>query len=129
MTLQRPLGLEHERGQSLVEFALVLPTLLLIVFGILEAGRAFYAYTAVANAVREGARYAVTNATNTTAIKNVVIGNAIGVGLAASDVTVTCSPCTSGNTIRVAVTFTHRAVVASMFPSFPIDSASTMDIE
>lgn len=45
-------------GQSLVEFALTLPLLLLLVFTFLDLGRAVYYYSAVGNAVREGARYA-----------------------------------------------------------------------
>lgn len=49
---------ENFRGQSLVEFALVLPLLLLLVFTFLDLGRAVYYYSAVGNAVREGARYA-----------------------------------------------------------------------
>ncbi|MGZ9275616.1 MAG: TadE/TadG family type IV pilus assembly protein [Candidatus Limnocylindrales bacterium] len=45
----------HSRGQSLVEFALVVPILLLIFAGIADFGRAFYAYVAVENAAKEGA--------------------------------------------------------------------------
>jgi len=45
-----------ERGVNVVEFALVLPILLLLVAGIADFGRAFYAYIAITNASREGAR-------------------------------------------------------------------------
>ena len=48
-------------GQALVEFALVLPIFLLIVFGVFELGRAVFAYNTVANAAREGARVAAVN--------------------------------------------------------------------
>lgn len=41
-----------------MEFALILPILLLIVFGILDLGRAFFATIAIQNATREGARQA-----------------------------------------------------------------------
>ncbi len=44
------------RGQSLVEFALILPIFVLIVVGIFDLGRAFFAYIAIANAAREGVR-------------------------------------------------------------------------
>jgi Flp pilus assembly protein TadG len=43
-------------GQSAVEIALLLPLLLLILFGIILAGFIFYAHIQVSNAVREGAR-------------------------------------------------------------------------
>ena len=47
-----------ERAQGLVEFALVLPILLLIMFGIIEVGRLLVIYSSVGTASREGARYA-----------------------------------------------------------------------
>lgn len=45
------------RGQGLVEFALVLPLLLLVVFGIIELGRLMIIYSSVQAASREAARY------------------------------------------------------------------------
>ncbi len=48
--------LRCERGQALVEMALILPVLLLLIFGIIEFGRIFNAYLIVTNAAREGAR-------------------------------------------------------------------------
>lgn len=45
-------------GQNLVEFALVAPLLFLFTFGIMEFGWAFYVYSELSNAAREGARYA-----------------------------------------------------------------------
>ncbi len=45
-------------GQSLVEFALTLPLVLLLVFTFLDLGRAVYYKSVLNNAVREGARYA-----------------------------------------------------------------------
>lgn len=53
------------RGQSLVELALILPVLMLVLVGILDFGRAFYAYNAISNAAREGARYGTIHPTNT----------------------------------------------------------------
>ncbi|MDX9954582.1 MAG: pilus assembly protein [Anaerolineae bacterium] len=44
------------KGQSLVEFALVLPFLLLLIIGMAEVGFAFYDYIVVASANREGVR-------------------------------------------------------------------------
>jgi len=37
--------------------ALILPVFILVLVGILDFGRAFYAYNAISNAAREGARY------------------------------------------------------------------------
>lgn len=45
------------RGQGMVEFALVFPFLLLLLFGIFEFGRIMFAYSAAIAASREAARY------------------------------------------------------------------------
>jgi Flp pilus assembly protein TadG len=47
-----------ERGANLVEFALVLPLLLLILAGVVDFGYAFHDYIIITNAAREGARVA-----------------------------------------------------------------------
>jgi Flp pilus assembly protein TadG len=50
---------DGERGSALVEMAVVMAVLLMIMFGIIDFGRAFYTYSFVANAAREGARWAI----------------------------------------------------------------------
>ena len=106
-----------EEAAQLVEFALVLPMLLLIVLGIAEFGFIFQRYEVVTNAAREGARMAVlpgytdadvdarvrtymtqgrvpsTGANPTVVITNVTI--AVGAGLPPI------------NAKRVVVTYTH----------------------
>lgn len=59
------LNRSKERGQSLVELALILPVLMLVLVGIFDFGRAFYAYNALSNAAREGARYGTVHPENT----------------------------------------------------------------
>jgi len=49
-----------ERGNAMVEFAIVLPLLLILVFGIIDFGRALYTANNLTAAVREGARLAST---------------------------------------------------------------------
>ena len=53
--LQRRLA--DERGNSIVEVALVLPVLLVLFLGIVEVALLLFAHVQVANATREGARY------------------------------------------------------------------------
>lgn len=55
-------GGDLERGQSLVEFVLALPILLVIVFGIIEFAAAWRTYQVITNVAREGARVGVTPA-------------------------------------------------------------------
>jgi Flp pilus assembly protein TadG len=57
--------LKQNKGQSLVETALVLPIILLILMGIIDFGMMFNNYLVVSNASREGARNAAVGATDT----------------------------------------------------------------
>ncbi len=52
--------LRRQKGQGLVEFALVAPVLLLIILAIIETALIFQGYLAVQHAAREAARWAVT---------------------------------------------------------------------
>jgi Flp pilus assembly protein TadG len=47
---------KRERGQALVEFALVLPILAMLILGIVQFGIVFHDYVALTDAVRAGAR-------------------------------------------------------------------------
>jgi Flp pilus assembly protein TadG len=77
----------HHTGQNLAEFAIVLPILLLILLVIFDLGRITYSYSALHNAVREGARYGVVHYTNTAGIESFARGYAIG--LNQEDLTIT----------------------------------------
>ncbi len=50
-------GQGNEKGQSLLEMALVTPILLLLLIAVIDLARAFDAYIVLTNAVREGARF------------------------------------------------------------------------
>jgi len=55
---------KEEGGQSLVEFALVVPIFLLVLFAIVDFGMAFHAWITVTNSAREGARLGSVRATS-----------------------------------------------------------------
>jgi hypothetical protein len=57
--MTRRQGRLNRKGQALVEFALVLPLVLLLVVGMLEFARAWNLHQTLTDAVREGARRAV----------------------------------------------------------------------
>jgi Flp pilus assembly protein TadG len=66
----------REDGTQMIEFALVLPVLILLFAGTVELGRLFYTYNSLAKATRAGARYLSTVpnvATSTAAAKRVVM--------------------------------------------------------
>jgi hypothetical protein len=50
---------ESSQGQATVEFALVILLLMLLLFGIIDFSRLFFAYATMSNGVREGARYGI----------------------------------------------------------------------
>lgn len=49
---------ERQAGQSIVEFALVLPIFILFLFGLIDGGRLVYQHSVLSQAAREGARLA-----------------------------------------------------------------------
>jgi hypothetical protein len=55
-----PTSRRRFRGQTLVEFALVLPVMLIVLFVIIELARLLHAWLAIENGARFGVRYAVT---------------------------------------------------------------------
>lgn len=61
----------QKKGQGLVEMALVLPLLLLILFGIIEFGRVMGAGIMVTHGARDGARYGVVGATDSEIISRI----------------------------------------------------------
>ncbi len=75
--------LKVRQGAAMVEFALVLPLLALILFGIMEAGRAWHTEQVMATASREGARVgAIWNQTYTSdtvvaAIRRMLVGGSV----------------------------------------------------
>ena len=73
------------RGQALVEFALIVPLFVLLLFGIVDFGRAVLASNSIANAAREGARTAIVNQ-RVNDIRDRIVDQASGVSLQASDI-------------------------------------------
>lgn len=108
-----------DRGATVVEFALLLPVLLLMVFGIIDFGRALNAQVTITQAAREGARLDALNQPNV-----VTRTKAAATGLSAS-VTVaevtTCPPGsgpTANADVRVTYSFnfiTPIGAIARMF--------------
>jgi Flp pilus assembly protein TadG len=124
----------HERGVATVEFAVVLPLMLLLILGVTEIGRAIVRYNAVTKAVRDGARYAAAQALlGTTGVVNVdaalqsdvanlvVYGNTAGTGsplvegLTTAQITVVDA---GGGTIRVDADYPYQPFTGSTLPTF-----------
>jgi Flp pilus assembly protein TadG len=82
-----------ERGQALVEFAIVLPLLLLLLLGIVDFARAWNVYEVLTDAAREGARIAVVDQPATTEqdVRDAIVaaGQRAAIGIDPADITIT----------------------------------------
>ncbi len=79
------------RGQALVEFALVIPIVLVLFMTLVDFGRVIFAQNAITQAAREGARVGIASAKYTQvkydAIRKGALGQASGVEVVAGNIT------------------------------------------
>ena len=112
MTRRRPGNGARDRGATAVEFALLLPVLLLLVFGIIDLGRALNAQITLTQAAREGARLAALSQAN-------VVSRTQAAATGLSGVTVTVTACPSGGatadaTVQVSYPFTFATPLGAI---------------
>lgn len=105
-----------ERGANLVEFALVLPLLVLLLVGVADFGRAFNNYIIITNASREGARYASRFPWLENDIEQAAIREAanFGVPLTTANVTVNGVGATRSQPIEVVVTYDFPTILGGV---------------
>jgi Flp pilus assembly protein TadG len=92
----------NDDGVVSIELALILPILLLLVFGIIQFGRAYNAKIELSSAVREGARaFALGTDDPATVTKDA----APGLESDLIDVETSASPCAAGSEAKVTATY------------------------
>ena len=123
------------QGQGLVEFALVVPILLLIVFGVVDFGRAIYAFNTIGNAARTAGRVAIVSQTPSS-IQSAAINQAVALGIPTTGVTISHDLCPSSYSIGciVSVTVTYAfhpitPVVGQIWQSISMSSTTALPIE
>ena len=94
-----------EDGAAIVEFALILPLLILLVFGTIEFARAYNAKVTLTHAAREGVRDLAINKDPVAAENTAVL--AASSTLEASQITVTQTFCDPGNPVELTVSYPH----------------------
>ena len=145
---RRPRPATH--GQTLVEFALVVPLMLLLFMGIFDLGFGVYAYNTVANAAREGVRTAIVNQTPADiASRAAAQATALGIRTSSTscpisgssgvcvqfltpDLASTCSPLSIGCIAQVTVKYTYSPVtplISRLVGPVAITSTSDQPIE
>lgn len=85
-----------ERGAAAVEFALLLPVMLLVIAGIVDLGRALFTQIELTNAAREGARAAIVSTVSADAVEARAAAAAPGVPGFSSNATI-CPSSGEGN--------------------------------
>jgi len=92
----------RSRGQAMVEFALIVPVFLLLLFALLDFGRVVYAQTTIAEDAREGARAGLVAALDPTVdntsyakIRTAALAQSAGVTMTNSNITGAAGACTA----------------------------------
>jgi hypothetical protein len=131
-----------QRGVATIEFTIVAPVLLLLLFGVTEIGRALVRYNTLTKAVQDGARYAAAeallgttgqvsvDAQLTTEVRNVVVyGNSAGngtpvlAGLLPAQIEVIDA---GGDEVRVQAAYPYTPLFGAALPNFGLGSSPSM---
>ncbi len=122
-----------QKGTTLVELAIALPVLCLLLFGMVEFGRAFNAWLIITHGAREGVRYASVGATQAEVQQKVLDTTS---SLNAADLTINTLGVggAQGTPVTVQVRYQLRIItplISAFFPSNPItlSSDATMRLE
>jgi uncharacterized protein (UPF0333 family) len=127
-------GLKRQEGQSMVEFALIIPVLLLIVIGIIEFGFMFGSYLSLTNASREAVRYVSLGGTDAAAETR---AKEVAIILVPDRMRVTISPSNTlrnrGDSVSVDITYDYEFLTPFMNRflgnSVTLRSKATMRVE
>lgn len=145
----------NRRGATLVEFALILPLLIILIFGIIEFGLIMYDQQVITNAAREGARYGIVMtdplndgdnrtpdlimgvATNYASTHLITLGSAGGNFTSTAGAPTPggyCDTLSSGTPLTVSVTYDYAFLVVrnflpSLSPVIQLASTAVMNCE
>ncbi len=126
----------RERGQATIEFAFVMPLLVLILMGVFDLGGAVYAYNVMSSAAREGARYGIFKPYDSDGIRNQAKANTAALNPNLISVTSRCklvadnstAACVKPNVLEVVVTYQFRPFTL-LFSPLTLTGKSEMMIE
>ena len=103
-----------ERGQSMVELAITLVAILILLAGIVDLGRAFFAYIAMRDAAQEGALYGSTAPSDSSGIDSrakSVLASRVDISNITITPVISGSSCGNGsNSITVTVHYDNFAI-------------------
>lgn len=124
--------MKSEEGQALVEFALIVPLLILLLFGIVDFGRIFHAYLTIDHAGREAAR-AASIGKDDTQVTSTAVSDAVGIGLTADRVVVSPTGTrVSGNDVSIKITYPITfltPVIGTIVGPITLEDTTVMRVE
>jgi hypothetical protein len=136
---RRKEGTGDREGQALVEFAFVAMFLFLVIFGIIDFARLFFAYATMSNGAREGARFGITHPNDDAEIEARAQAMMVVIG---SDATVSIEypggddpddyppGCTTPHQCRIQVIVTSDFDMwTPVIPSLSLEARATMHFE
>ena len=113
-----------DHGTVSIELVLLLPALLMLMFGVIQFGRAYNAKVELTSAVREGARAL---ALGTGDPETATIDAAPGLDAADISVTTSDDPCTAGEPATVTATYPFEVAIPFWgSPTFDIQASGVM---
>ncbi|MDX6535474.1 MAG: hypothetical protein QOJ13_1986 [Gaiellales bacterium] len=126
--------LRSSEGQTLVEFAVVIPLVMLLLVGIFQLGRAYAESIQVTNAAREGARRAIIGRNATNGVQRVVTAAKNSTwSLDRANMTVSVdqpAPWIGGQDVAVTVTYPYSIdILGVVVASGMLSSSSTARVE
>ena len=117
---------DSERGAAAVEFAILLPLLLMLVLGTIEFGRAYNAQITLTNAARDGVRVmAIGNdpAGAKTAAQNAAAS--VSSTIPTSDITLSTNTCSTGAQVTLTIKYNLSTITGIAGP-FPMTGKGVM---
>jgi len=112
-----------ERGEDIIEFALILPLLLVLLLGVMEFGFAVMRYNTIANAAREGARAGIVSGATDAAIINAAKN--LTTGLTEGDLDIIVNRPTA-RSVQVEVIYEHHFITTPIIVAVGGDGTLTM---
>ena len=117
---------DSERGAAAVEFAILLPLLLMLVLGTIEFGRAYNAQITLTNAARDGVRVmAIANDPAGAKTAAVSAAASVSTSIPISSVTLSTDTCTAGSQVTLTISYNLSTITGIAGP-FPMTGKGVM---
>jgi Flp pilus assembly protein TadG len=125
------IAIKSGKGQSLVEFALVIPILVMVVLGIFEFGNLWFTMHTMSGAAREGVRIAAVTAPDINQVENIVQNYLTAANLGAATITVAGPNAVNEVVVTVQMTYTpiFLGILPGMDAAFQLTRSATMHWE